>query len=66
MTRKLITLRGVECIREAEVLVYDRLVSDKLIALARPEAEMIYCGESGRRAFDHSAGDQRDTGEEGG
>lgn len=43
---KLITLRGVECIREAEVLVYDRLVSDALIALAKPEAEMIYCGKA--------------------
>ena len=42
----LITVKGLECIRKAEVLVYDRLASPRLLAHARPEAEKIYVGKS--------------------
>ncbi len=42
---KLMTLRAAECIERADVIVYDRLVDDKAISLARPEAELIYVGK---------------------
>ncbi|WP_088226724.1 uroporphyrinogen-III C-methyltransferase [Desulfosporosinus sp. FKB] len=43
---KLITLKGSECIANADVLVYDRLASRRLLNLARPECELIYVGKS--------------------
>lgn len=42
----LITVKGLNCIRKADVLVYDRLASPRLLAHARPEAERIYVGKS--------------------
>lgn len=41
----LITVRGLECIRRADVLVYDYLASERLVREARPEAERIYVGK---------------------
>ncbi|MEW5954691.1 MAG: uroporphyrinogen-III C-methyltransferase [Bacillota bacterium] len=41
----LITLKGLECIKRADVLVYDRLASPRLISLAKPGAELIYAGK---------------------
>jgi len=46
---KLITLRGQECAARADVVVYDRLVSLKIVAQARPDAELIYVGKSPER-----------------
>jgi uroporphyrin-III C-methyltransferase len=42
---KLITVRGVECIREADVIAYDRLANPKLLEYARQDAELIYVGK---------------------
>ena len=42
----LITLRGVEYLRRAEVLVHDRLVNRELLAHVRPETEIIYVGKT--------------------
>jgi len=41
----LITLRGLECIRRADVIVYDRLIPQSLLKEARPEAKLIYVGK---------------------
>jgi uroporphyrinogen III methyltransferase/synthase len=41
----LLTLRAVERIRAADVLVYDRLIHDGALALAKPSAEKIYMGK---------------------
>lgn len=41
----LITLKGIRCIREADVILYDRLVSPQLLVEAKREAEIIYCGK---------------------
>lgn len=38
--------RVLECLRRADAIVYDRLVSPRLIALARPDAELIYVGKA--------------------
>lgn len=45
----LITVKGRDCLAAAEVVVYDRLAADELLAAARPDAELIYCGKSANR-----------------
>lgn len=42
---KLITLRGLETIKLADCIVYDRLASPRLLAHAKPDVELIYCGK---------------------
>lgn len=46
---KLITLKGLECIQKCDTIIYDRLVGEKLLKLARPQAELIYVGKSPER-----------------
>jgi len=41
----LFTLKGVRCMEEADVVVYDRLAPEALLGYARPEAEKIYVGK---------------------
>lgn len=43
---KLITIKGLEAIQKADVIVYDRLAGRRLLAFARPGAELIYAGKS--------------------
>ena len=45
----LITCKGLECIRRADCLVYDRLASERLLAHARPDAEHVYVGKQSSR-----------------
>jgi uroporphyrinogen III methyltransferase/synthase len=45
----LITLRGVECLRRAEVVVYDYLANEQLLNHAPDSAERIYAGKIGGR-----------------
>lgn len=45
----LITLKGAQALREAEVLVYDYLASPQLLAHCRPECERIYVGKQAGR-----------------
>jgi uroporphyrin-III C-methyltransferase len=42
---RLITVLGLDLLRRADVVVYDRLVSPDLVAEARPEAERIFVGK---------------------
>lgn len=47
----LMTVRGLKLLRQAEVVVYDRLVSPELLAEAPEDAELIYAGkEPGRHS----------------
>ena len=41
----LITVAGLDRIREADVIVYDRLISDRLLDHAKADAELIYVGK---------------------
>ncbi|MDA0149636.1 uroporphyrinogen-III C-methyltransferase [Vibrio sp. LaRot3] len=41
----LLTMKGYRVIQQAEVVVYDRLVSPEILALADSNAEMIYVGK---------------------
>ncbi|MHB9111729.1 MAG: uroporphyrinogen-III C-methyltransferase [Thermoleophilia bacterium] len=43
----LFTLKGVECMRRADVIVYDYLAGKPLLVHARPDAELIYVGKKG-------------------
>ena len=42
----LLTIRGLECLHRADVVVYDRLVHPAILCHARPEAELIYVGKA--------------------
>ncbi len=42
----LITVKGLECIGRADVVIYDRLVNPQLLTIAREGAELIYVGKS--------------------
>ena len=43
----LITLKAIECIKEADVVVYDYLANKKFLEYARKGAEIIYVGKIG-------------------
>src|SRR5712691_2697638 len=50
----LITVRGLTCLREADVVLHDRLIDLHLLEEARPEAEIINVGkEAGDEALQH-------------
>jgi uroporphyrinogen III methyltransferase/synthase len=42
------TVKGLDCLRHADVIIYDRLVEESLLNEARPEAEKIYVGKADR------------------
>ena len=42
---KLITVYGLECIKKADVIVYDRLIKEELLHFAKPTVELIFCGK---------------------
>jgi uroporphyrinogen III methyltransferase/synthase len=46
----LLTLRGAELLRQADVVVYDRLVSGELLDLAPRWAELVYAGKAPAQA----------------
>ncbi|MFC1852919.1 uroporphyrinogen-III C-methyltransferase [candidate division CSSED10-310 bacterium] len=41
----LITRKGADCLRKADVVIYDRLISKELLYLAPENAELIYVGK---------------------
>lgn len=45
----LITVKGLRCLQAADAVVYDRLVSERLLASASPQAELIYVGKLPQR-----------------
>lgn len=49
---ELITLKGMKVIREADTILYDRLIPKELLKKAKPDAEIIYVGkEGGKHTF---------------
>lgn len=44
----LITVKGLLCIQQADVIIYDRLVNRRLLTYARPGCELIARGEHGQ------------------
>lgn len=45
----LITVKGLECLRRADVVLYDRLVAQELLMEAPPHAELIDVGKEPKR-----------------
>jgi uroporphyrinogen III methyltransferase/synthase len=41
----LITVKGRECLAKADVVVYDKLVGEPILSLARSDADLIYVGK---------------------
>jgi uroporphyrinogen III methyltransferase/synthase len=42
----LITVKGLDCLKKADVVIYDHLVDENILNEARPEAEKIYVGKA--------------------
>ncbi|MFC1966487.1 uroporphyrinogen-III C-methyltransferase [Chloroflexota bacterium] len=42
----LISVKGLECLKKADVIIYDRLVDERLLNTAPPEVERIYAGKT--------------------
>ena len=52
----LITLRGVECLRQADVVLYDYLVNPAILRHVKPQAELVCLGGHRRDAkFDSNS-----------
>ncbi len=43
----LITVKGIECLEQADVVIYDYLASERLLAYTRSNARKIYVGKKG-------------------
>jgi uroporphyrinogen III methyltransferase/synthase len=43
----LITLRGIQCLEQADVVVYDYLANEEFLGRARKDARLIYVGKKG-------------------
>lgn len=50
---KLITLRAVELIKKADVVLYDRLVSKKILSLIPKKAKKLYVGREVGDSYEH-------------
>jgi uroporphyrin-III C-methyltransferase len=46
----LLTMLGAHALAEADVVLYDALVNEALLKLARPNAELVYAGKRGGKA----------------
>ena len=42
---ELLTLKGKKYIENADCIIYDRLINDKILSFAKPNAELIYLGK---------------------
>lgn len=38
----LLSIKAMECLKAADAVVYDRLADPRILAYARPDAEMVY------------------------
>lgn len=41
----LITVKGLRCLEQADVILYDRLVNPELLKHAKKDAQLVYCGK---------------------
>lgn len=47
----LLTIKGKQALKEADVILYDRLANPKLLEFASPDCQFIYCGKLPNRHF---------------
>jgi uroporphyrinogen III methyltransferase/synthase len=43
----LITVKGLECVKKADVIIYDYLANERLLDQRRADAELVYVGKQG-------------------
>ena len=53
---KLLTVRGQELLREADLVIYDHLVSPRLLDHCAPGAKLIYAGKEPSRSVSGTYG----------
>ncbi|GLC89724.1 uroporphyrinogen-III C-methyltransferase [Lysinibacillus piscis] len=41
----LITVKGLRCIEQADVILYDRLINEELLTYAKKDAKLVFCGK---------------------
>ncbi|WP_050615586.1 uroporphyrinogen-III C-methyltransferase [Bacillus testis] len=41
----LLTVKGLRCLKQADVILYDRLVNASLLKEAKQDAQLVYCGK---------------------
>lgn len=46
---ELISLKALRCLKEADTIIYDRLINPALLQYAAPKAEIIYAGKSSQK-----------------
>ena len=46
---KLVTVRGQELLRQAEVVIYDHLVAPSLLKTCPSKAKLVYVGKNAKR-----------------
>ena len=51
----LITVRGMQCLASADVVLYDHLVNPRLLRYARPDAEKIDLGHAAPQPLQQEA-----------
>src|SRR6266498_1814615 len=51
----LITVAGLQRLKEADVIVYDRLVNEAMLSEARPDAELVFVGKIAGESHDQEA-----------
>ena len=47
----LLTIKGLKAIKEADVILYDRLVNKKILEFASPSTKFFYCKDPNRYAL---------------
>ena len=53
---ELMTLKAVRVVKEADVIIYDRLANPDILSMSRPDCEMIYVGkEDGKHSVPQDA-----------
>ncbi|MHB8483076.1 MAG: uroporphyrinogen-III C-methyltransferase [Nitrospiria bacterium] len=48
---KLLTLKGKECLEEADIILYDYLINPDILDFSKPSAEKIFVGKKGSSAY---------------
>lgn len=48
---KLITLKALEILKKADVIIYDRLVNKKILNYAKKDAKLIYVGKKSGKHY---------------
>ena len=57
----LITQKGLECIKKADVIIYDHLANPTLLSYAKNDCKLIYAGKNRRQSSHGTGGNQQNS-----